>query len=250
MAVSSVVHLREIEPSVVQVTLEDRVHKNTFSEAICVGLVKAFQEIRNHPDYKVVILTGYDTYFCSGGTREVLLDLSEGKGKFTDYPIYSLPLDCEIPVIAAMQGHGIGGGLVFGLFSDFVILSRESVYTTNFMKYGFTPGFGSTLVLREKLGIVLATEMLMSAANYRGAELAERGMPIPVMPRADVMSYAYQLAGKLADKPRHSLVTLKAHLVADLRAKLPLVTQQEVVMHEKTFHDPCVKERIRTLFGS
>ena len=250
MAASSVVHLKEVEPSIVQVTLEDRVQKNTFSEAICVGLVRAFQEIRNHPDYKVVILTGYDTYFCSGGTREVLLDLSDGKGKFTDYPIYSLPLECEIPVIAAMQGHGIGGGLVFGLFSDFVIMSRESVYTTNFMKYGFTPGFGSTLVLREKLGMVLATEMLMTAANYRGAELAERGVAIPVKPRSEVMSSAYQLAETLADKPRHSLVTLKAHLVADLKAKLPLVTQQEVVMHEKTFHDPIVKERIRTLFGS
>jgi polyketide biosynthesis enoyl-CoA hydratase PksI len=250
VAASSVVHLKEIAPSIVQVTLEDRVQKNTFSEGICVGLVQAFDRIREHPGYKVVILTGYDTYFCSGGTREVLLDLHDGKGKFTDYPIYSLPLDCEIPVIAAMQGHGIGGGLVFGLFSDFVVLSRESVYTTNFMKYGFTPGFGSTLVLREKLGMVLATEMLMTAANYRGAELAERGVTLPVVPRAEVMSYAYQLAGKLADKPRHSLVTLKAHLVADLRAMLPIVTQQEVVMHEKTFHDPGVKERIRALFGS
>lgn len=250
MAASSVVHLKEIEPFVVQVTLEDRVQKNTFSEGICRGLVQAFQDIRKHPEYKVVIVTGYDTYFCSGGTQEVLLDLADGKGKFTDYPIYSLPLDCDIPVIAAMQGHGIGGGLVFGLFADFVILSRESVYTTNFMKYGFTPGFGSTLILREKLGMVLAQELLMTAANYRGAELAERGVPFPVVPRAEVMSCAYQLATKLADKPRRSLVTLKAHLVADLRAKLPLVTQQEVVMHEKTFHDPEVKERIRMLFGS
>jgi polyketide biosynthesis enoyl-CoA hydratase PksI len=247
---SSVVHLKEVEPGIVQVTLEDRVHKNTFSEALCLGLVDAFQQIQQQPAYKVVILTGYDTYFCSGGTRELLLDLSDGKGKFTDYPIYSLPLDCEIPVIAAMQGHGIGGGLVFGMFSDFVILSRESVYTTNFMKYGFTPGFGSTLVLKEKLGMVLATEMLMTAANYRGGELAERGVSLPVVPRAEVMSYAYQLAGKLADKPRHSLVTLKAHLVADLKARLPIVTQQEVVMHEKTFHEPGVKERIRALFGS
>jgi polyketide biosynthesis enoyl-CoA hydratase PksI len=245
----SVVHHQEIEPSIVQVTLEDRAHKNTFSEGICAGLVDAFKEIESNLEYKVVILTGYDTYFCSGGTQESLLALSDGQGRFTDTPIYNLPLACKIPVISAMQGHGIGGGLVFGLFADFVILSRESVYTTNFMKYGFTPGFGSTLVLQEKLGLPLAQELLMTANTYRGAELAERGIPFPVLPRSDVLPYAYQLAKQLADKPRHSLVTLKDHMVADLRARLPVVIDLEVAMHEKTFHYPEVKQRIKDLFG-
>ena len=148
-----------------------------------------------------------------------------------------------------MQGHGIGGGFVFGLFADFVILSRESVYTTNFMKYGFTPGFGSTLILKEKLGLPLAQELLMTANTYRGAELAERGVPFPVLPRSDVLASAYQLAKQLADKPRHSLVTLKDHMVADLRARLPAVIDLEVAMHEKTFHYPEVKQRIKNLFG-
>jgi len=246
---SSVVHHQEIEPSIVQVTMEDRAHKNTFSEGICAGLVDAFKDIESNPNYKVVILTGYDTYFCSGGTQEALLGLSDGQGKFTDTPVYNLPLACNIPVISAMQGHGIGGGFVLGLFADFVILSRESVYTTNFMKYGFTPGFGSTLILKEKLGLPLAQELLMTANTYRGAELAERGVPFPVLPRSDVQASAHQLAKQLADKPRHSLVTLKDHMAADLRTRLPVVTDLEVAMHEKTFHYPEVKQRIKSLFG-
>ncbi|HKX29426.1 MAG TPA: polyketide synthase [Blastocatellia bacterium] len=246
---ASVVHHREIEPSIVQVTMEDRVHKNTFSDGLCAGLMEAFKNIESNPEYRVVIVTGYDTYFCSGGTQEALLGLSEGQGKFTDTPVYNLPLACKIPVIAAMQGHGIGGGLVFGLFADFVVFSRESVYTTNFMKYGFTPGFGSTLVLREKLGLPLAQELLMTANTYRGAELAERGLSFPVLPRSEVLAYAYQLAKQLAEKPRHSLVTLKDHLVADLRTRLPVITALEVAMHEKTFHYPEVKQRIKNLFG-
>lgn len=247
--VSSVVRQERIEPSIVQVILEDRVHKNTFSAELCAGLLHAFASIASDEHCKVVIITGYDTYFCSGGTQEALLGLSDGQGKFTDYPIYNLPLACEVPVISAMQGHGIGGGLVFGLFADFVILSRESVYTTNFMKYGFTPGFGSTLVLREKLGLPLAEELLMTADSYRGAQLAERGIPFPVLPRSEVLPYAHQLAKKLADKPRQSLVTLKAHMVAGLRADLPRATDQEVAMHDQTFHQPEVRDRIKALFG-
>ncbi|MCP4626148.1 MAG: enoyl-CoA hydratase [bacterium] len=245
----SVVDLQEIEEGIVLLKMEDRINKNTFSMELTSGLQQSFEAIANNSRYKVVILTGYDTYFCSGGTKKGLLAIHDGNAQFTDLNIYALPLECKIPVIAAMQGHGIGGGFAFGLFSDFVILSRESVYTTNFMKYGFTPGMGSTLILSEKLGISLAEELLLTANNYRGAELEKRGIPFPVFPRKDVVNYALELARQLAEKPRIALSTLKDHLVASLREKLPTVTKKEIAMHEKTFHLPEVKERILKLFG-
>jgi polyketide biosynthesis enoyl-CoA hydratase PksI len=244
------VHLQEIEPGIVQVTMQDRVHKNTFSEELMAGLLQSFQAIQANSCYKVVILTGYESYFASGGTQEGLLAIYEGKAVFTVGNLYSLALDCQLPVIAAMQGHGIGGGFVLGLFADFVILSRESVYTTNFMKYGFTPGMGATYIVPKKLGISLAEELLLTAANYRGAELEKRGLPFPVLPREKVMSHAIELARQLAEKPRISLITLKDHLVATLRAELPRVIQQELEMHSKTFHQEEVRERIISLFGT
>lgn len=243
------VRLDELTPAIVRITLVDREHRNGFSMGLVTALARAFAAVRAQPAWRVVILTGYDSYFCTGGTQQMLLDLAAGRGQFTDHPIYELPLTCEIPVIAAMQGHAIGGGLVFGLFADLVVLSRESVYAANFMRYGFTPGFGATLVLQEKLGLPLAQELLMTAENYRGEELASRGVPFPVLPRAQVLDHAFELATQLADKPRHSLVTLKAHMTADLRARLPSVTAREVRMHEQTFHHPEVQERIKTLFG-
>jgi polyketide biosynthesis enoyl-CoA hydratase PksI len=246
----SVVDLHEVEPDIVQITMEDRVHKNTFSDEIIGGLVHSFEVIQKNASYKAVILTGYDSYFASGGTQEALLAIHEGKMFFSELNIYSLALDCKIPVIAAMQGHAIGGGFAMGLFADFVILSRESLYTTNFMKYGFTPGMGATFILPQKLGISLAEELLINARNYRGAELEKRGIPFPVLPRAEVINYAYQLAREIAEKPRVSLITLKDHLVAPLREQLPKVIQQELAMHELTFHQAEVKERIKVLFGN
>jgi len=240
----------EIEPGIVQITMQDRVNKNTFSRELAEGLIGAFSAVGADARHRVVILTGYDSYFASGGTKEGLLFLSEGKGRFSDRDFYSLALNCPIPVIAAMQGHGVGGGFVLGLFADFPILSRESVYTANFMKYGFTPGMGSTFVLPQKLGIGLAEEMMITARTYRGEELQKRGIPFPVLPRAEIMAYALDLARTIAEKPRVSLVTLKDHLVAPLRQGLPPVIDQEVAMHAATFHQPEVKERIEALFGN
>ncbi|MBA4543510.1 enoyl-CoA hydratase/isomerase family protein [Thermoactinomyces daqus] len=245
----SVVHFQEIEPEIVLLTMEDRVHKNTFSKELIDGLLEAFAVIEASNVYKVVVLTGYDSYFASGGTREGLLAIHEGREKFTDKNVYSLALDCKIPVIAAMQGHGIGGGFIMGLFADFVILSRESVYTTNFMKYGFTPGMGATCILPRKLGISLTEELLINSGTYRGAELEKRGIPFPVLPRAEVLGHALELARQIAEKPRYSLILLKDHLVAPIREELPSIVEREVMMHEKTFHQPEVRERINALFG-
>ena len=245
----SVVDMKEIEAGIVLVKMEDRVHRNTFSPELIDGLKHSFEAIGKNDTYKVVILTGYDNYFCSGGTQEGLLAINEGKAQFTEANIYSLPLECKIPVISAMQGHGIGGGFAFGLFSDFVILGRESVYTTNFMKYGFTPGMGSSLILTEKLGLCLAQEFLFTARNFRGGELEKRGIPFKVLPREKVFHHALTLAREIAEKPRISLVILKDHMVQPLREKLPAVIEKELVMHDKTFHLPETKERIMHLFG-
>jgi len=245
-----IVELTELEAGIIQVRMQDRLNKNTFTNALIRGLTDAFETIKARGDWKVVVLTGYDNYFSSGGTQEGLRDLFEGKFKFTDKDLYSLALNCPIPVIAAMQGHGIGGGFVLGMFADLVILARESVYTANFMKYGFTPGMGSTFILPKKLGIALAEEMMLTAMTYRGEELQKRGVPFPVLPRENVLDHALELARTLAEKPRGSLVTLKDHLVAPLREQLPWFIEQEIAMHELTFHQPEVKNRIEALFGA
>ena len=243
-----IVEVTEPEAGIVQVRMHDRVNKNTFTNELIAGLTRAFEDIGSG-NHKAVILTGYDSYFASGGTQEGLRDLYDGKFRFTDKDLYSLALNCPIPVIAAMQGHGIGGGFVMGLFADFVVLARESVYTANFMKYGFTPGMGSTFILPQKLGISLAEEMMLTAATYRGEELQRRGVPFPVVPRDGVLAHALEIARNLAEKPRISLATLKAHLVAPLREQLPRFIDQEIAMHELTFHRPEVRDRIEALFG-
>ncbi len=246
---SEVVQLVELDNGVVQITMRDEEECNTFSSKIIDGLYKCFGAVAQNKRYKVVILTGYGNYFCSGGRKEELIKIYKRELQFNELDFFRILLDCEIPVIAAMQGHGIGGGFVFGLYADLVVLSQESIYTTNFMNYGFTPGLGCTTIVPTKLGFVLGHEMIYTAQNYRGEELAKRGIPFPVLPRKEVLNYAQTLANKIAEKPRLSLVTLKEHLTSEIRNKLPEVIEKEVKMHEITFHQLEVENRIKTIYG-
>lgn len=247
---SSVVSEIAVTDAIVKIVMHERKGKNTFTEQLLQELGEVFARIEANKNYKVVVLTGYDSYFASGGTKESLLEINRGEMKFTDVNTYRLALDCSIPVIAAMQGHGIGGGLITGLFCDLIVMSRESVYAANFMKYGFTPGFGATYILQKKLGHSLANEMLMTAANYRGQELAQRGACFTVLNREEVLPHAIRLAENLAEKPRRSLVALKKHLAEPIRKALPYVIEKELQMHQETFTGSEVGRRINTLFDN
>lgn len=239
-----IVDVQEPSPGVALVVMQDRISKNGFTDALILSLFETFDRLARIETLKVIVLTGFDTYFSTGGTQDGLLALQAGQSHFAATPFYSLPMDCPIPVVAAMQGHGIGGGFVLGLFADFVLLGRESVYTTNFMKYGFTPGMGATYIVPNRFGSALGQEMLMLARTYRGEELKQRGIPYPVLPRLEVLPEALKLAQSLAQQPRHALVTLKRHLTEPHRAALPRVIEQELAMHQETMHQAEVRSRI------
>ncbi|UII31930.1 SDR family NAD(P)-dependent oxidoreductase [Fulvivirga ulvae] len=232
---SSVIKATVHPEGIVEVRMEDREAKNMFSPAFIEGMVEVFEHIDKTPGYKVVVLSGYDSYFASGGTKESLLAIQEGKAKFTDTKIFQLALNCKLPVIAAMQGHGIGAGWSMGMFADFTLFSEESHYVSPYMNYGFTPGAGATMIFPDRTGYDLARETLMTAVEYSGSELKEKGLSLPVLPRKQMLSAAFELAKEIAKHSRSSLIAFKHQVTRHLYDLLDETLSSELDMHEKTF---------------
>ena len=220
---------------VVVVKMEDRETKNMFSDALSEGMKEVFAHIEQTPKYKVVVLTGYESYFASGGTKEGLLAIHAGKAKFTDNKMFQVALDCKLPVIAALQGNCVGAGWTLGMFADIALLSEESRYVSPYMNYGFTPGAGATWVLRETLGPDVAQESLLTAEPCSGRELKSRGVRVRVLPRAEVYDASIALARQIAQRPRGRLLWLKQHFAAYVHPQLEVTTRLELEMHEKSF---------------
>lgn len=233
---------------IVVVAMQDRAAKNTFSHDLVKGLVRTFDAIRAMPDAKVVVIHGYEGYFCMGGTQEELKGFARGELKFTDVAFFRLLLDCELPVISAIQGHCIGGGLAFASFADIMVLAEEACVSANFMTYGFTPGMGATYIVPRKFGESLGAEMLFLGRNYLGRDLRQRGVQFSIVPRKDVVSNAIAMARELADRPLVSLKLLKRQLAGPVRRDLDAAVKAEVAMHEVSFRQPEVMERINKLY--
>lgn len=232
------------------VSMVDTVGKNQFSFALLQALEDKFAELTNHPDVKVVVITGYDDIFCLGGAEEVLLAITKGEVTYTDLPfLYRGLLDCTLPVISAVQGHAFGAGLAFGLYADVVVMAEEALYTANFMKYGFTPGVGSTLILKEKLSEALASEMMWTAKEYTGHELKSRGASVIFKQNRDVVAEALAIAKTLARKPRYTLMTFKREMSANLLARLSPTIECELRMHSEIFANSSATENIESYFN-
>jgi polyketide biosynthesis enoyl-CoA hydratase PksI len=245
-----VVHLSWTGDKIAVVRMEDRASRNCTSPALIEDLTTAFTSISENPNASVVVIHGYENYFCCGGTRDELLLIASRKAEFTHFDFYDLLLRCELPVIAALQGHAIGAGLGLAAYADMMILAEEAVYSANFLQYGFTPGVGATYMLPRKFGSTLGWEMMFTARNYFGRELRERGAPLMVLPKREVISGALGMAAEMATIPLVALKELKQLYVQSIRQDLEAAIRKELAAHQRIFANPNAPERIRSMYNA
>lgn len=238
-----------VEPDIAVIRMADPQSKNGLSEAMLQGLRSAFEAIAREQRARVVVLHGEGNYFCSGGTQDLLLTLADRKKTFTELNYFRLLLDCEVPVIAAVQGHAIGGGLALACSADLAVFAREAVVSANYITYGITPGAGATLFIPHRFGPLLGGEMLLRGNRFRGRELEQRGVGAHVVPATEVVSTALSLAGEIAAHSRDALRLLKNHMAAPLKAALEKTVEQELRMHEQLLGSEHVKALIHSRFG-
>lgn len=245
---TEVIALEWLENGVALVTLEDKDSKNRLSPALIAGIENVFNQIAANAQARTVVITGYGNYFCCGGTRDELELLASRKAKFTDFHFYDRLLRCELPVVAAMQGHAIGAGLAFGAYADILVLAEESIYSANFLNLGIPPGVGATWIIPHKFGAILGWEMLLTARNYYGTELRSRSAGCNFTKRADVLSLALSLAREIAEKPTLALRQVKQSFYESIRHELAAAVQRELQTQDITFADAEIRERIRHFY--
>lgn len=231
------------------IEMHDEQHKNTFSPDLVESISDAFAQISENNKLKAVITTGFKNYYSCGGTLKELQKLNRGEMVFTDLDFFKLPLMCELPTIAAVQGHAIGGGLAFACLHDFQFLSRGSIYSANFMKYGFTPGMCSTYTVPLRFGANCGNQLLFSAKQYTSKELMAMGCQLPLYSKSEVIEKSMQLAESISEKTLTSVKLLKRQLSRDLRERLPAILEQELAMHAETITSEEAQRRINDEFG-
>lgn len=226
------------------VAMRDAEGNNAMSEPFVHELLAALAAAVAWPDLKVVVLRGTPQIFSSGASLDMLRALVKGGVAPTDIVLAKAVLDVPVPVIAAMEGHAIGGGLALGAAADIVIIARESRYGASFMNMGFTPGMGITKLLHHVMSPAIAAELLFSGEPKKGSFFEGRSGFNAILPRAEVLGHAMTIAERIAEKPRLSLELLKRTLTIGRRQTFEETHTLESLMHRVSFASTDVLRRI------
>ncbi|HEY9227745.1 MAG TPA: polyketide synthase [Gemmatimonadaceae bacterium] len=231
------------------ITLDDPSTSNALGEPMVHALTEAFDAVGRSPDTKVVVLIGVGDTFSSGATLDALLKLVRGDGHPSDITLPRALLGCPVPVIAAVEGHAIGGGFALALAADIVLLSGESRYGFSFMNLGFTPGMGTTRLCEHVLSPAIVHELLYTGEMRRGSQFDRFTGINHVLPRSEVREAAFDVAGRIAEKPRAAIELLKRTLSLSRRAAFESALTMEAMMHQLTMRAPDIAVRIEAEYA-
>ena len=229
--------------------MNDTERRNVFTDDFVGELVKAFDKLEELQP-KVLVLSGLPDVFSGGADKKNLLDLCAGKIHVKDLIVSEKLVNTSYPVIAAMEGHAMGGGLIMAACCDIVIAARESRYGVVFMSLGFTPGMGATTLLPELVGTFVANEMFFTGKRYKGSKLEKFGTNINyIVPKAEVMKKAEDIALQISEKNIKSIYLLKYALSAKKKKLLIDARVHEDFMHKLSFSFPETRKTIEDLYA-
>jgi len=228
---------------VATVTLDDPASANALGERMVHELSRAFERAAQEQSTRAVVLTAVGDAFSHGAPRDLLLKLTRGDVSPSDIRLPKILLDCPVPIVAAMAGHATGGGFALGLSADIVVLAEESRYGFTFMNLGFTPGMGSTALCEHVLSPAVAHELLYTGELRRGRDLVRAGVN-HIVQRPKVLPLAFDIAARIALKPRVAVEALKQTLSLPRRQAFERSITTESLMHRLTFGSAIAVDRI------
>jgi enoyl-CoA hydratase/carnithine racemase len=132
------------------------------------------------------------------------------------------------PIVAAVQGAAIGGGLGLAVSADFRVTCPEARFSANFTKLGFHPGFGLTTTLPELIGKNNAELMFYTSRRVTGEEAYKWGLANVLVPQDQVKAEAMKLAGEIAECSPLGLVSTRATMRAGLADRVMAATNHEL----------------------
>lgn len=200
------------------------------------GVLDACGTVNSDMDIRVLVITGADPAFSSGGN---IKDMAAKKGMFSGTPlqlaenyrnnVQQIPLAVHgvlVPTIAAVNGPAIGAGCDLACMCDMRIASEKAMFGETFLAVGLIPGDGGAYFLPKIIGMARACELTFTARVIDAAKAFEYGLVNSVTPHESLMDAAYELAREIASKPGPALRMAKRLLYAGREMSLENLLEQ------------------------
>ena len=173
--------------------------ENFFDLDLITALAELYDELGADPSCRAIVLASEGKAFCAGASYAALQGEVDPEVLTALYDAAARLFRCPRPVIAAIQGSAVGGGLGLALSADFRVASPEARFSANFVKIGIHPGFGVSLTLPQVIGFQKASLMIQTGRRVRAEEALAYGLVEAVVPAGELRAAALALAHEVAE---------------------------------------------------
>jgi enoyl-CoA hydratase len=209
-------------------------------------LARVWKDVSDDPETRVAVVTGAGTAFSAGGDLAMVQRMAGDYGRVTHMLgemgdlVYNL-VNCEKPIISAINGVAVGAGLVVAVLADISICADDARLGDGHVRLGVAAGDHAAIVWPLLVGMAKARYYLMTGEMVDGAEAERIGLVSKAVPRTQVLDEALTLAETLATGPQLAIRYTKRALNSWLRTAGPIF-EQSAAYEMLTFMGPDVVE--------
>jgi len=211
--------------------------RNAVDRPTSEGLAAAFRAFEADDEAKVGVLCGKDGCFCAGADLKAL---STGDGGLTlqeegDGPLGPSRLFLSKPVIAAVDGYAVAGGLELALLCDMRVAEEDAVFGVFCRRWGVPLCDGGTIRLPRLIGLSHALDMILTGRPVGAEEALSMGLANRVVPKGTVRKEAEKMAAEIAKFPNHCMLSDRRSAIEGLAMPFETAMRNETRLGIRTW---------------
>tara|TARA_B110000971_G_C20017844_1_gene504827 strand:+ start:1834 stop:2601 length:768 start_codon:yes stop_codon:yes gene_type:complete len=191
-------------------TLNRQRENNTLNIETSKEIYEGIKELEMNSSTRVILIKGNQKFFSPGADIKELSNLNtesaKSKGLFS---FFDKIKEINIPIIAAVEGYALGGGMELALLCDIILASKESKFGLPEVNLGLLPGIGGTRRLKSYIGKHSANLLCMTGEFISAQRAYELGLVSVLLDKNNFSIEATKVANKIAQKPKSSLIEIK-----------------------------------------
>jgi enoyl-CoA hydratase/carnithine racemase len=237
------------EDGVVVVRINRPEARNALDMATREALASAFEELHADPSARAIVLTGNEQAFAAGADLKEFIDAGavEMLRRRTER-YWNAVARTPQPVIAAINGYALGGGLELAMCCDIIIAGESAQLGQPEVRVGIMPGAGGTQRLTRAVGKFHAMRLCLTGRPISGTEAYRIGLVSQLAPDAEVVPAALAMARELARLPPLALTQIKEAILAGQDASLEAALMLERKAFQLLFASADKREGMQAFF--
>ena len=218
---------------------------NHFDRQLIADLAEALETLDREAECRAVLLCSQGKHFCAGADfRGRPLEDENGRHLYDEaVRVFS----SKKPIVAAVQGAAIGGGLGLALAADFRVAAPEARFSANFAKLGLHHGFGMTVTLPRVVGQQRANELLFTGKRLNGEEAFAIGLCDRLAPLTELRTQAHAFAAEIASSGPLAIESIRATQRGDLAEQIRQATTRERAEQDRLQQSQDFREGVRAM---